>query len=178
MADDTNRTDEQLDVVEELEEQAQEHDAGDELERLQDELAQSRAREQRLMADYQNLIRRNREEQTRWAKLATKDFVSEILLPLEHLTRAAEQVQDKGLDMVMQQFWQTLERHGVQRVSTVGQKFDVQTMEAVEQHQDSLDVTAEVRPGFTLYGEVIQHAKVILGQAATQASDQAAKKKN
>ncbi len=160
MTDDAKRTDETLDaaLAEDTEPQII-----DDFEQLQSELQLSRAREQRLVADYQNLIRRNKEEQSRWAKLATKDFVSELLLPLEHLTRAAEQVKDKGLDMVVQQFWQTLERHGVARIETVGKEFDVQTMEAVEQADDSTQVTAEVRPGFTLYGEIIQHAKVILG---------------
>lgn len=163
MTDDTNRTDTHIDAVAELETYSVEHDPDDIVAQLQDELAQSKAREQRLVADYQNVIRRNREEQSKWAKLATKDFISEVLLPLEHLDRAAEQVGDKGLNMVVQQFWQTLERHGVQRVETVGKEFNVQTMEAVEQYDDSLTVSSEVRPGFTLYGEVIQHAKVILG---------------
>ncbi len=174
MPDDSIRPDEQVDVVAELEQKAEEHDSDDIVVQLQEELAQSRAREQRLLADYQNLIRRNREEQSRWAKLATKDFMTEMLLPLEHLNRAAQLVNDKGLDMVVQQFWQTLERHGVQKVLTIGQQFDVQKMEAVEQYSDSLTVTAEVRPGFTLYGEVIQHAKVILGEAP----EKQGKKKN
>ncbi len=158
MSDDTLITDDELEQVDETE-------FDNSLAQLQADLQLSRAREQRLMADYQNLIRRNREEQSRWAKLATKDFVSELLLPLEHLMRASEQVQDAGLSMVVQQFWQTLERHGVQRIETIGQEFDVATMEAVEQVDDSLTVLSEVRPGFKLNGEVIQHAKVLLGNS-------------
>ncbi len=171
MTDDTNRnaTDE-ITIPDEQEETQSSEPAGI-VDELREQLDQSRTREQRLLADYQNLIRRNKEEQSRWVKLATKDFVTELLLPIEHLARAAEQVNDKGLNLVITQFWQTLERHGLKKIETLGKPFDVSLMEAVEQYNESTEVTSEVRPGFTLYGEVVQHAKVILGKAAETQTD-------
>jgi molecular chaperone GrpE len=162
-------------------------DQESELEALRAELNQARAREQRAVADYQNLQRRTREEQSRWAKLATRDFVSDLLEPLSHLSLAANQLQDPGLEMVVKRLWQTLENQGLQRIEVLGKPFDITTMEAVDQQvqaEAGLDesgeggidaegtsagvVTQVVREGYLLNGEVIQHAKVIIGSSQGQ----------
>ncbi len=140
------------------------------IEKLQAELAETQAqiqalaeREKRVLADYQNLIRRSQEERIKVAKLAGAEFVSVLLQPLDHLSRAAAQLKDKGLDMVVNQFWQVLGEVGLKEISVLGQKFDVTTMEAIERKGEGEKVVAVASKGYTLNGEVIQHAKVVLG---------------
>ena len=140
----------------------------EELARLEEQLAHCKDREQRALADYQNLIRRTREDQSRFAKLATVEFVENLLQPLGHLQLAADQLNDQGLTMVITQLWQTLEQQGLSRIEVKGKRFDVETMEVVEKEEGDEEeqvVVKEVRPGYTLNEIVIQHAKVVLGKS-------------
>lgn len=141
-----------------------------EVELLQEKLTAAQESERRARADYQNLVRRNQEERALLIKLATKSFVADLLTPLSHLTLAAQQLKDQGLDMVMGQLWQTLENQGLKEINPLGQPFDIATMEVVDK-EDGLDeedknvvVVKVVKTGYLLNGEVIEHAKVVMGK--------------
>lgn len=142
-----------------------EHDAVD---ALQDQIVQAQDAERRARADYQNLVRRTQQERQQLIKLATKSLVSDLVQPVEHLSLAAAQLNDKGLDMVVHQFWQVLENHGLQEINPIDQDFDLETMEAVDTLEDVTEedsvVKSVVKRGYRLNGEVIQHAKVVLGK--------------
>lgn len=145
-----------------------EHSKQDSVEEIKAQLQQAKDAELRARADYQNLIRRNQAERQQLIKLATKSLVSDLLQPIEHLALASQQLNDQGLNMVVTQFWQTLENNGLQEINPVGQPFDVETMEAVEikgeGSEDELEVLSVVKRGYRLNGEVIQHAKVVVGK--------------
>ncbi|NCN87815.1 MAG: nucleotide exchange factor GrpE, partial [Candidatus Pacebacteria bacterium] len=49
------------------------------IEKLNGELELARAKELRAVADYQNLVRRNREEKIKIAKFAALDFIETII---------------------------------------------------------------------------------------------------
>lgn len=140
----------------------------DSVEEMRAQLQQAKDAELRARADYQNLIRRNQAERQQLIKLASKSLVTDLLQPIEHLALAAQQLNDQGLNMVVTQFWQTLENNGLQEINPVGQPFDVETMEAVEikdeGNEDEMEVLSVVRRGYRLNGEVIQHAKVVVGK--------------
>lgn len=147
------------------EEQVQEQDLVVE---LQEKITVAQEAERRARADYQNLVRRTQDERAMLIKLATKSFVGDLLQPLSHLTLAATQIKDKGLDMVVGQLWQTLENQGLKEINPVGKKFDLETMEVVDR-EEGVDenegvVTKVVKTGYTLNGEVIEHAKVVIGK--------------
>lgn len=118
---------------------------------------------QRALADYNNLMRRTQQERGQIAKLASLRLVEELLQPIEHLKLAAKQLDDAGLYMVEKQLWQVLSEHGLEEIEVLGQPFNVETMEAVESEAEGDRVVKVLRPGYTLNGEVIQHAKVVLG---------------
>lgn len=126
--------------------------------------------ELRAKADYQNLVRRGQEERAQFIKFATRELVQDLLQPLDHLSLAAQQLNDTGLNMVVQQFWQTLNNHSLEEINPVGKPFDINTMEVVEtaqsvnesQDQVSQIVEKVVKKGYKLNGEIIQFAKVIL----------------
>jgi molecular chaperone GrpE len=132
------------------------------LEQLQLQLKQAQEGERRALADYQNLVRRNQEERLKTIKFANRELMASLLQPLDHLNLAAAQLKDQGLNMVVQQFWQSLELAGLEEIKTLGEKFDPQLMDAVEKGDKGEKVLKEVKKGYRLQGEVIQHAKVIL----------------
>ncbi|MDA1079137.1 MAG: nucleotide exchange factor GrpE [bacterium] len=137
-----------------------------ELELLRAQLAEMTERERRLQADYQNLVRRTREDKLTHSKLATKHLVTDLLDPLAHLSLASQQLNDPGLRMVIEQLWKTLSTHGLAEIEVLGKPFDATIMEAVEvvsPENVAAVVSSVVRPGFTLHGEIIQHTKVVLG---------------
>lgn len=129
---------------------------------LQQQLEEAKSKEQRALADYQNLIRRTAQEKTRFAQMAALSFVSDLLEPLSHLQMASEQLSDVGLQMVVSKLWQTLEDHGLKRIDALGKQFNIQTMEAVEKGEHGQKVVKIVSDGYLLNNEVIKHAKVVL----------------
>jgi molecular chaperone GrpE len=82
---------------------------------------------------------------------------------LDHLVLAAVQLKDKGLDMVVNELQMTLREQGLEEIQVMGKAFDVATMEVVEKQNKAEKVTAVVSRGYRLNGEVIRHAKVVLG---------------
>jgi len=142
------------------------------IEKLNGELELARAKELRAVADYQNLVRRNREEKIKIAKFAALDFIETIIDPLTHLSLAAQQLNDQGLNMVITQLWMKLNEAGLEEINPVGQEFDVNTMEAVADQSGEVDlaeseekkqkVVKVVSKGYKLNGEVIRHAKVLV----------------
>jgi len=133
-----------------------------ELENLELQLSEARDSELRTKADYQNLVRRTQEQQARMVKLASLSFVESLLEPLDHLRLAAEHISDPGLEMVVKQLWQVLQENGVQPLDIVGQKFDEKLMEVVDKEGEGDTVKKIISQGYTLNGEVIRHAKVVV----------------
>lgn len=129
---------------------------------LEQQLIQAREAERRALADYQNLAKRNQEQQLKMVKFASRELLSALMQPLDHLDLAAAQLKDPGLDMVVKQFWQVLETAGVQEVAAVGQPVDPRTMEVVQAGDKKQKVTQVIRKGYLLHGELLQPAKVII----------------
>jgi len=120
-------------------------------------------RERRAQADYANVLRRTQEERSNLVKFATIDIVSDLLESFEHLSLAAEQLQDAGLSMIVSKLWQTLNAHGLEELEVVGKPFNPNTMEAVAAAEDvnkEAVVKKVIRRGYSLNGKIIQFAKV------------------
>ncbi len=134
----------------------------EEIAHLQQLLTESLEREKRVLADYQNLVKRNQEERVKFLQLANKGLIETLLSPLEHLSMAAEQIDDQGLNMVIRDFWQVLDEAGLEEIYPKGKKFDLETMEVVDKEGEGEKVVKVVKRGYLLNGQVIQHAKVIV----------------
>jgi molecular chaperone GrpE len=136
---------------------------------LQKQVQNARTSELRAMADYQNLVRRTQEDRIKMVKFAALSLIESLLQPLDHLALAKEQLKDKGLDMVHQQFVQALQNEGVEEIAVVGKEFDPETMEVVNKEEvtdakQDKKVIKVVQRGYRLNGEVIRHAKVTVGE--------------
>jgi molecular chaperone GrpE len=142
-----------------------------EMDRLQKDLQKAREGELRAMADYQNLVRRTQEDYGKMAKFANLTLIESLLQPLDHLYLAKEQLKDQGLNMVYQQFVQVMQEEGLEEIEVLGKVFDPATMEVVgKEHtskQDQVDKVIKVtQRGFRLHGDVIRHAKIVVGEMA------------
>jgi molecular chaperone GrpE len=135
------------------------------IEELETELQLAKDRELRNLADYQNLLRRTQEERGKFIKMATRDFVEELVQPLDHLSLAAAQLNDNGLNMVIEQLWSVLKQHGLEEIAVLGKPFNPETMEVVEKQGQGEVVTTVVKKGYSLNGDVVQFAKVIVGDS-------------
>ncbi|NTU98421.1 nucleotide exchange factor GrpE [Candidatus Falkowbacteria bacterium] len=127
------------------------------------------------LADYQNLLKQSAKDKTAFVKYANEQLLYEVLpvydhlkLSLAHIDAAAEQSNWLvGVQYVIKQFKEVLERNGVVEVETVGKKFDHATMEAVsseetgDKEKEGL-VAKEVKAGYMLNGKVIIPARVVV----------------
>lgn len=137
-------------------------------ERIDELEAQVKEKEEgkrRALADYDNLLRRTREERERIVKLAASDVIEKLLEPMDNLERAAEHINDQGLSMVVAQFKKVLEGEGLQEIPTLGKPFDPEMMEATDLVDGEKNIAVRIdRKGYVLHGIVVRHAKVAVGQ--------------
>ncbi len=130
---------------------------------MQLQVYQAQEREKRALADYQNLVRRHQEERGKLLKFANRELIESMMQPISHLAIAAQQIKDQGLDMVVQDFRKVLEEAGLEEINPLGEIFNIETMEVIDKEGKGETVIKVVKPGYKLNGEVIQHAKVIVG---------------
>ncbi len=140
----------------------------------------------RALADYQNLLKRTAIEKQEFAKYANEGLLHEILPVYDNLkmslahadTDAEKNGWLEGVQYVVKQFKEVLEKMGVEEIKTIGEKFDHHTMEAIDPSAGSGQapsagsgqeekgngdiVEKEVKPGYKLNGKMIIPAKVIL----------------
>lgn len=146
--------------------------AAPELDDLGRELEAARAREARALADYQNLLRRAREERAEVGRVAVADAVSGFLPVIDDLERAVESAPEdvrdhpwaEGVRLVLQGFRRALEQRGVEEIHALHQPFDPNKHEAVGQAPGpENEVVHLVRRGYAVQDRVIRPAMVMVG---------------
>lgn len=133
-----------------------------EINTLQGQLGEANEKSKRALADYQNLQRRVQEDQKVFVKFANQTLIETIVPSLQHLTMAAENLNDPGLSMVIAEFWRSLNEQGLKKIECLGKEFDDRFMEVVEKKNLGKKVIKIVNEGYTLNGELITPAKVVM----------------
>jgi molecular chaperone GrpE len=116
-------------------------------------------------ADSMNVSRRAAEERTKLAGFYKSMVVRELLPAIDSFEKALTlNPEDKGLQAIQKQLSTALSKIGVERIATVGAKFDPAYHEAVTM-DDSGEGTEEVvveelQSGYKLLDEIIRHAMV------------------
>jgi molecular chaperone GrpE len=132
---------------------------------LKDLASQLEDKYKRAFADYKNLERRTQEQKGEWIKSANKDLLLKLLPVLDTLMLASKHIQDKGLQLSIDQFLRILEQEGVTRIKTVGEDYDPYLMEAIGSTDgEEGKVVEEARAGFKIYETVLRSAQVIVGK--------------
>jgi molecular chaperone GrpE len=130
----------------------------------------------RTAADFDNFRKRTRRE-VEEARMRGKDDAIKDVLPvfdnLERAVAAADNAQSvasvvEGVKMVLKLFQDTAERMGLNRVATVGQRFDPAMHEAIQQKETDEappgTVIIEVMPGYMFGQRLLRAAMVVVAR--------------
>jgi molecular chaperone GrpE len=161
------------------EEGAETSAASERLARLQaekDELMQSMVRRQADFENYRKRIERERQDDRRHG---AGRLIEELLPVLDSFERALKAHDDpayeeyrKGLELIYLKLWDTLARHGLERITAAGKAFDPNYHQAIErvesdEHPDGT-VLEVLQDGFIYHGRVIRPSIVRVSHNAGQ----------
>lgn len=132
----------------------------------------------RLAADFENYRKRMEQEVSEIAKFGGQSVVLQVIDAFDLLEHAVSHAPPEvkghekwwdGLKGVDKKFQDTLKKIGVERIRTIGEKFDPNTMEAVKTvavDDPSLNnnVHGELQAGYAMHGKIIRPAKVSVYQ--------------
>jgi molecular chaperone GrpE len=136
--------------------------------RLENELKDANDKYLRVLAEEQNLIKRQTVEKEEFVKYANQEVLSEFLMVYDHLKLSIGSLPEnekesawvKGVEYTVKQFKDLLSVNGVEEIKTAGEKFNPCEMEAIEGKGEK--VAKEIMPGYKLNGKVIRAARVVL----------------
>ena len=143
---------------------------------LQAELADTKDRLLRALAEQQNIRRQMQRQCEEAVKFAASRLTGDLLDTLDNLRRAIESVPPeasdhdavkpllKGVETTEGNLLTTLARHGMQRIDPLGAVFDPHHHHAILQRPDPTvaegTVVEVLQPGYTLHGRVLRPAMV------------------
>jgi molecular chaperone GrpE len=132
---------------------------------LHQKVAEAEERWKRALADYKNLEKRTAEEKIQYAFFIKKMTIESFLPLLDNLEKIEHHIKDKGLELTLKDFRQTLSNMGVTEIEVVGKDFDHSFMEAVGMHKGEKNKVLKIEgKGYLLEGNLLRPAKVIVGQ--------------
>ena len=165
---------EQAERIKALEESLKQ--AENEVEKLRGDAAEVRDQYLRLQAEWDNYRRRTAKERLELIDTAGKDILTGFLPVLDDCQRALNVLREsegseaaiEGTELIFNKLMGYLNQRGVERIEARGAVFDTDFHEAVaqfpvedpEKKNTVIDVTQE---GYTLNGNVIRYAKVVVG---------------
>ena len=129
----------------------------------------------RCMADMQNFKRRTEEEQGRFVKFANTELLKQLLPIIDNFDRSTEHLPDdlksnewaSGIVIIHDDLLKTLEKVGVKKIKTVGEKLDPNLHEAMMPASGEKDIILEeFEPGYTYQDETLKAAKVKVGDGS------------
>lgn len=148
----------------------------EEIERLKDRIL-------RLQADHDNYRKRIAREREEQAKFANEGLMRELLTSMDNFDRALEHRKHtpeveafaKGLELMHQQLWDILKKHGLERIEAQGQPFNPHRHEAISTEEvggvDDGTVLDVIQEGYTLHGRVLRPSLVKVAKAVAEQSE-------
>jgi molecular chaperone GrpE len=126
----------------------------------------------RAHAEFENAKKRLDKERTDLLRYANDNFIMSFLPIVDSLEIAEKHIKEakdfkavrEGVDMIQMQIQQFLKEIGIERIKTLGEKFDPHVHEPVEteeskEKEDGL-ITAELKPGYKSNGRLLRPAAV------------------
>ena len=136
----------------------------------------------RTAADYDNFRKRTRRELEEAERRGREDTLREVLPVIDNLERAvqasataadAKAVAD-GVRMVLRSFDDVAARLGMERLKTVGERFDPTVMEAIQQIESEEaapgQVVAEIAAGYKIGEKLVRPAMVVVARPPTNSN--------
>lgn len=134
----------------------------------EEELAALTDQYQRMLAEYANYKRRTEQEKQQIGAYTKADVLSALLTSVDNMEKAiaapAGEDYKTGVDLVLRQFMEALEKLGLETVGVEGEPFDPNVHNAVmREDTDGIDeeiVTAVFQKGYKLGDRVLRPAMV------------------
>jgi len=149
------------------------------IDKLREELAESKDKYIRLFAEFENYKRRNAKERIELIQTAGKDVITSLLPILDDCDRAEKQINNsedinqlkEGVLLVFNKLRTTLQSKGLRAMENKDANFDLEKHEAIaeiEIPEQGLKgkVVDEVEKGYYLNNKLIRFAKVIVGKTS------------
>lgn len=148
------------------------HDKKGESEKYREQRDEYLAGWQKARADFLNYKKQEIERLKKFMEYGSQELILKMLPILDNLEKAETQVPSdfkdnewvRGISQVRVQIQDFLKKEGVEKVKTIGEKFDPNFHEALEKIQvgnkEPGKVIKEIQKGYTLNGKVIRPAKV------------------
>ena len=159
----------QTDETEKTEQQQKQEPT--EEEKLRKELDESKDKYLRLMAEYDNFRKRSAKERLELSASVKGSTIGEILPVFDNFERAlASETEDTnykaGVEMIFKQFGDMLTKLGVEIIDPIGQTFDPNIANAVNQIEDENlgenEVAQVFQKGYKIGDKVIRYAMVVV----------------
>lgn len=141
------------------------------------EVAQREAKENydkflRVYAEFENYKKRMEREKSEFLKYANEGLIKEMLVVIDNLDRAVAQARQnaeteslvEGVEMILRQIKEIMEKHGVRELRSLGEPFDPNLHEAmmheVANDHDENTVIDEFQKGYVFKDRLIRPALV------------------
>ena len=138
---------------------------------LEEKIAELTAGWQRTQADFVNFKKQSADERLKLIAGAGADIVDQLLPVLDHFQLAAKHLPKElendnwaqGIKQIEKQFENILFENGLERIESIGQEFDPELHEAIEEAESdkpSGTIVEEILSGYKYAGQVLRPAKV------------------
>src|SRR5579885_3838268 len=158
-------------------------DLRERLEAQSKEIAELKDKYLRALADGENARKRIRQQSEENIRLQRENLLRELLPIIDNLERAVDAARGggngkpivEGVEMVLRSLLDFLKTHGVTQLSSVGQPFDPQLHEAVDQIESSQHppntVVNEFHRGYQIGDRLLRPARVAVAKSVSNDKD-------
>lgn len=177
MANENMASEDEIEAREEAEAETERLDearANEEIERLENEVADLKDKLLRAVAETENVRRRAERDRADAANYAVTGFARDMLSVADNLARALDaaekdEVANKGLltgvEATMRELLKAFEKYGIARVEAVGAKLDPHLHQAMleidaPEGTEPGTIVAELQPGYTIKDRLLRPAMV------------------
>ncbi len=155
----------------EKEEEIPKEEEQSEEEKLKAELLEQKDKYLRVMAEYDNFRKRTAKERLELISTAKADAITQILPVIDNFERAlSAQTQDEtykaGVEMIFKQLGDVLKNLGIEEINPLGETFDPNVANAVNQIEDENlgenEVAQVFQKGYRIGDKVLRYAMVVV----------------
>lgn len=138
----------------------------------------------RLAADTDNFKKRLERDKGEFLRRANESIVKDLLPVLDNLERALGHAEEPGnqgslaagVSLTGQELLKVLERHGLEKIESLGQPFNPEFHEAMMQQedpsQDENTVLMELQKGYLFQGRLLRPAMVVVSKKPAPSDDE------
>lgn len=150
-------------------------EALEEFERRAEEAEEWQKRAEKFKADLENFKKDQPERKERWQRKAKEELAEEMIEVMDNMERAIASASEdstllQGVKMVADQLYESLEKHGLERIDAEGEEFDPSYHRAVDtrEHERDGEVLEQKRPGYRFEDKVLREAEVVVSESGEE----------